>query len=89
MTNSTDSTNRSKIKTKSGWLTYYGLACGYVEQLNPDYTNTITMCLEPNGYHLKGFRAGVYFWEVLEFPISITVARRIFTHYLSTGKTTL
>ena len=55
-----------KFKTKAGKLTRYSFACGYIEQKEVDASNRGTIALEPNGYHVKGFKNGVHFWEIFE-----------------------
>ena len=79
--------DNSRFKTKDGRVTRYAFLCGYVEQKEIDEDNRITMSLEPNGFHIKGFKNGKHFWEVLEDPIEgilkIKDARKIFDNYLN------
>ena len=62
-------TDNSRFKTKDNRVTRYAFACGYVEEKVIDSDNSITMSLEPNGFHLKGFKDGEYFWIILDNPV--------------------
>ena len=55
-----------KFRTKAGKLTRYSFACGYIETKEIDNETRGTISLEPNGYHVKGFKNGVHFWEIFE-----------------------
>lgn len=62
----------SKFHTKAGNLTFYSFACGYVERYG-DGENRLTLCREPNDWHVKGFIDGKHTWEIFE---SVTDARK-------------
>lgn len=52
-----------KFYTRDGWLTKYSLACGYIESLEIDSDNSITLQKEHGCYHVKGFIKGIHVWE--------------------------
>jgi hypothetical protein len=50
--------------TKYGRLTRYAFSLGYTEGFsNGDY-NRVTMFMQHECYHIKGFINGKYFWDV-------------------------
>jgi hypothetical protein len=59
----------NKFRNRNGEITRYSFCCGYVMQYELNDDNRITMSLEPNGFHLKGFINGEHFWDILENPI--------------------
>lgn len=74
--------NFNKFYTKGGWLTKYSLACGYIESLEVDSDNRLT--LEKDGcYHVKGFIEGVHVWECFG---TWTEARKFFIKQIRTIK---
>ena len=74
-----------KFKTKKGQLTRYALSCGYVEQIDLGNYNRVTMSLEPNGFHFKGFVNGVHFWDILE-DATIKEARKYYNQIVKRMK---
>lgn len=59
----------NKFRNKNGEITRYSFHCGYTMEHFVDSDNYIVMSLESNGFHLKGFINGRYFWDILENPI--------------------
>lgn len=58
-----------KLKTKTGRLTSYGFACGYVERSGP-----FTLSMEHGVYHIKGYSyTGARIWETAR---TLTQARK-------------
>lgn len=66
---------RDKFKNKSGTLTRYALACGYLESKvslkSEDYVTLGLDCI----YHVKGYKQGVRIWESFD---TLTNARKFF-----------
>jgi hypothetical protein len=77
---------KDKFKTRDGRLTQYAYACGYIERKELDDDNRIVMNLEPNGYHIKGFKNGLPVWDIIE--TGLTTARKTFDSYFTTGTPT-
>ncbi len=63
------------IHNKSGSLTYYGFACGYIEQKvarkTEDYVQLSKDCL----FHVKGYKNGLRIWQSFD---SLTAARKFY-----------
>ena len=55
---------KDKFKMENGKLTRYAFACGYIERIDINDNNRGHICLEPNGYHVKGFQNGCHFWDI-------------------------
>lgn len=70
-----------KFRTKAGKLTRYAFCCGYIEQKEINTDNRGTIALEPNGYHVKGFRNGIHFWEIF---LKVNDARKYLNTMLKT-----
>lgn len=47
---------------KDGTLTKYALACGYVEKMELDTNNRVTLYQEHSTFHIVGFFKGERFW---------------------------
>ena len=77
---------KPKFKTKKGRLTRYSFICGYIEQNIVDDDNTVSMSLEPNGFHIKGFKKGKHVWDVLDNEeYGIKAARRYLDNFFKEG----
>ena len=69
---------KPKFRTKTGRLTAYSFACGYVERMG-EGDNRKCLEQEHGVYHVKGFKNGIRFWETFE---TLTDARKYFAHVL-------
>jgi hypothetical protein len=56
----------SKFHDKHGRLTPYSFGCGYVETYRNSTGDSLTLCREPNDWHVKGFICGKHVWEIFE-----------------------
>jgi hypothetical protein len=61
----TNKPEKSQFHTAAGLLTAYAFACGYVEKYETG-EDRLTLCREPNDWHVKGFIDGVHVWESFE-----------------------
>lgn len=63
------------LHNKSGTLTRYGLACGYMEKKaslkNDDYLTLSLDCI----YHVKGYKQKIRIWESFD---TLTAARQFY-----------
>lgn len=63
------------IYNKSGSLTYYGFACGYMESKvslkSEDYLTLGKDCI----FHVKGYKNGLRIWESFD---TLTAARKFY-----------
>jgi hypothetical protein len=70
-----DAAIKTKLHNKSGSLTYYGFACGYVESKvslkTEDYLHLEKDCL----FHVKGYKGNERIWQSFD---SLTAARKFF-----------
>ena len=57
---------KDKFTTNQGKPSHYAFICGYTERIDINDENWGHICLEPNGYHVKGFKSGQHFWEIFE-----------------------
>lgn len=71
-----------KFYTKSGWLTPYALACGYIEQ--KEYGSVqITLSMPSPGaglYHVKAYDFKAHEWRFWETFTRLTDARKHYRH---------
>ena len=67
--------NTPQFKTKTGRLTVYALACGYVERSERDNGNRVSLSREGSLYHVRGFRDGEHFANAFHY---IGAARCLF-----------
>lgn len=70
-----DAAIKTKLHNKSGSLTYYGLACGYIEDKvslkNEDYLHLYKESL----FHVKGYKNNQRIWESFD---TLTAARKFY-----------
>ena len=72
-----------RFYTKTGWLTWYGLACGYVEHKLVDGLDTSMWheggpCLHVRQSRLSGQNWIRVFWDTFDGPNKLTEARERF-----------
>ena len=77
---------KNKFVTKTGWLTFYSLACGYLE-VNQEYKQTRLARMqlinpEINLYLIDNLKSGEY-----KYCNSIKEARKQFVAYCKENKT--
>jgi hypothetical protein len=63
------------IHNKSGSLTYYGLACGYIEQKVARKTEDYLHLYKENLFHVKGYKGNTRIWESFD---TLTAARKFY-----------
>ena len=63
----------TRFRLKSGLLSRYAFACGYVKVYERDEDNRLCISREPNDYHVKGWINHNHVWEIFE---KVTDARK-------------